>query len=194
MLEEDSELMLSGYEIGDLIDKGGFSLVKHAIHKESQSEVALKFIKLNAEHADQAKFLKHEIEILSKTDHPNLVKSLEVIQYSSEFPTEPDSSIRNDNQEIVIVMPFYKNGNLGSLISKCVFMSESVTKYYFRELLSGLEYLQDKGYNHGALKPWNILIDDDFSLKISDFGLSSSDPLCKGNIGTKGYKSPEIYN
>jgi serine/threonine protein kinase len=48
---------------------------------------------------------------------------------------------------------------------------------------------------HLDLKLENILIDDNFDLKICDFGFSQSHTqLVVSNKGTDGYKAPEIYN
>ena len=73
--------------------------------------------------------------------------------------------------------------------------SETVTRYYFSQILDALEYMHNKGFAHRDLKPANILLSNNFSLKITDFGLTTGD--AKGFVnefcGTKMFMAPEIW-
>lgn len=44
---------------------------------------------------------------------------------------------------------------------------------YFKQILSGVEYLHSRGVAHRDLKPENILLDDHDIIKISDFGMAT---------------------
>lgn len=44
---------------------------------------------------------------------------------------------------------------------------------YFKQLITGVEYLHERGVAHRDIKPENILLDDNDDVKISDFGMAT---------------------
>lgn len=69
---------------------------------------------------------------------------------------------------------------------------------YFRQLISGVEYLHSRGVAHRDLKPENLLLDNNDNLKISDFGLATiyrlqdKERLLEKRCGTLPYVAPEV--
>lgn len=69
---------------------------------------------------------------------------------------------------------------------------------YFRQLISGVEYLHSHGVAHRDLKPENLLLDNNDNLKISDFGLATlyrmqgKERLLEKKCGTLPYVAPEV--
>lgn len=61
-----------------------------------------------------------------------------------------------------------------------------------------MEYLHNKGIAHRDIKPENILFDDDFNLKVADFGFATAIEGKDGSgllhtiLGTESYMAPEI--
>ena len=74
-------------------------------------------------------------------------------------------------------------------------MSEEVAKFYFLQILYGIEYLHSKSIIYRDLKPENILIDAEGNCKIVDFGLSKQiDRKTKtfSYCGSAEYMAPEM--
>ena len=74
--------------------------------------------------------------------------------------------------------------------------SEELCKFYFKQLLDGLNYMHKKGYAHRDIKDGNLLFDDTFTMKIADFGLTtkmSNKGKIKNTWGTHGFIPPEGY-
>lgn len=73
--------------------------------------------------------------------------------------------------------------------------SEELAKFYFAEILLGLEFLHSKNIAYRDLKPENILIDLDGHIKIADFGLSKHIKFFEKSYsfcGSPEYMCPEM--
>lgn len=71
---------------------------------------------------------------------------------------------------------------------------------YFRQLINGLEYLHGMRVIHKDIKPGNLLLTLDETLKISDFGVAEQlelfapDDTCTTGQGSPAFQPPEIAN
>ena len=70
------------------------------------------------------------------------------------------------------VVDFCSGGELFYLLQNKRLFTESEAKFYFAEILLGLEYIHDQNVLYRDLKPENIFIDIDGHIKLADFGLS----------------------
>ena len=86
-------------------------------------------------------------------------------------------------------------GDLFDLIALGGRLDEKFARYYFKQLLDGLNYLHNAGFVHRDLKIENLMLDRNFNLKISDFGFSSpaDESLLRTRLGTSAYMAPEIH-
>ncbi len=125
---------------------------------------------------------QREKNVLSKLDHPHVVKYDPILGHESS------------RQFDMIITSYAPHGSLMDLCEKNVFKGkEKLIRTYFRQLIEGLEYIHSKRVAHLDLKLENLLIGEDFLLKIVDFDLAQEvgeKDLISG--GTRDYRAPEI--
>ena len=112
--------------------------------------------------------MKTELDIMTElAAHPNIIKLMDngVSTYSKESGKQKEVAF--------IVFELASGGELFTFIADTGRFAEPVARYYFKQLLEGLEYCHNKGVAHRDLKLENLLIDDQFKLKIADFGFST---------------------
>lgn len=98
-----------------------------------------------------------ELEILASLRHPNVV----ALTAARAWP--PDYSF---------IVPFMRNGSLGDLVHVSKWKpSWGAILNHALEVAQGVRYVHDMGYVHRDIKPMNILLDDIWVAKISDFGI-----------------------
>lgn len=71
-----------------------------------------------------------------------------------------------------LVLEYCSNGELFDIIACTGKFDEKYTRTLFLQILQGIEAIHNSGISHRDLKPENILFDDNFNLKIADFGFS----------------------
>lgn len=127
--------------------------------------------------------MTEEMNIHMQLDHPCIVTWLNNVSYQGRIGT---------------VLEFCENGNLEQLLRlhDARFLTESVSRKYFRQIFSAVEYLHGSGFAHRDICPNNVLITFDNKLKLADFGHSvmyfTGDKFCEDDSGTIGYQAPEI--
>ena len=79
-----------------------------------------------------------------------------------------------------IVMELAEGGELYEYIAKFGRFSTEVCRFYAKQMLNVLQYINQEGVAHRDIKPENILFDSKFNIKMSDFGLARD---AKGSNG-----------
>ncbi|EGC45119.1 calcium/calmodulin-dependent protein kinase [Histoplasma capsulatum var. duboisii H88] len=142
-------------------------------------------------HEDEANnnplyFIKEEIAIMKKLNHPNLVALYEVL----DDPTE---------DSLYMVMEMCKKGVIMKVgLGECSdpYQNESC-RCWFRDLILGVEYLHAQNIVHRDIKPDNCLLTNDDVLKVVDFGVSEmfqkdSDMYTAKSAGSPAFLPPEL--
>ena len=170
------------YEIHELIGTGGMAVVYRAYDTIDDRVVAIKILK--DEFADNSEFIrrfKNESKAIAVLSHPNIVKVYDVsfgdrIQY--------------------IVMEYIDGITLKDYLShqKDIKWQEAV--HFTAQILSALNHAHSKGVIHRDIKPQNIILLQDGTIKVTDFGIarfskSKTRTMTDKAIGSVHYIAPE---
>ncbi|XP_064522935.1 PAS domain-containing serine/threonine-protein kinase isoform X2 [Pseudopipra pipra] len=177
------------YSTLSLIGKGAFGFVWTARSKKDHQEVVVKFIWKERVLEDcwvddpELGRVTQEIAILLKLQHPSIIKVLDVFENECFFQ---------------LVMEKHGSGlDLFSFIDNQPNLDEPLASYIFRQLVSAVGYLHCRNILHRDIKDENIVIAEDFTIKLVDFG--SAAYLEPGKLfytfcGTIEYCSPEVLS
>lgn len=149
-----------GWQKGHLLGSGAFGKVYKGIHSETGEFCAIKeveFVKNDHRSKESAKQLEKEIASLSTLQHPNIV------QYKG-------SEMVGDN--LYIYLELISGGSLHKLYQEFKKLEEPVIRRYTRQILLGLQYLHSRKFVHRDIKCANILVDQDGTIKLADFGVA----------------------
>jgi len=167
------------------IDKqigSGKYYVYHAFLPLTQSEYALKVFP--KDRASEASYSREKEVITSFQSHKHIIK------YISNINLRGLDTL-NANYILLEYAPY---GNFYELVLNKGFTEEKIIRTYFHQLIEGLEHLHSQGIAHVDLKLDNLLLGDDFLLKISDFDQSQKFEEKKLKCrGTACYRAPEIF-
>jgi len=179
---------LQDYRAIKEVGEGAFGKVYLAEHRETRIRRAIKELdKSRAEKNAHSKFIA-EVEILSKLDHPNILKLFELYE---------------DAHRYYVVSELMTGGELFDFLIKSGHLSEASTARIMYQVLSAVTYCHQNNIVHRDLKPENLLLEtpptdsENIIVKVIDFGTSSlftpSSRLHK-RIGTPYYIAPEVLN
>jgi WD40 repeat protein/tRNA A-37 threonylcarbamoyl transferase component Bud32 len=173
--------ILPGYEVLDCLGRGGMGIVYKARHLSLHRQVAIKLL-LAGTHAStsaQTRF-RAEAEALASLNHPHIVQIHEVGSH---------------NGQLYFVMEYMVGGSLAEHAEAPLPPNQAAQLLH--DLAGAIHYAHERGIVHRDLKPGNILLTEDGSAKISDFGvarhLHASEHATRDGavIGSPGYMSPE---
>lgn len=170
------------YEIKRVLGVGGMAVVFLAYDRQEECEIALKMLKEEAATDETAvQCFESESRAISMLSHPN-IRQIYDISMSGEHK--------------YLTMEYLDGPTLKSYVKEKGEISQEEALEFIIQILDALDHTHSKGIVHRDIKPQNIIVTSDRSVKITDFGIAklydphnsvSSD---KG-IGTVYYISPE---
>lgn len=187
--------MCLGYEIGEMLGFGAFSFARKGRHPETGQEVALKFTKYaegSSRHIQQQiEEIQKELTILKGITHPNILNLLNFSQ-EEDYTTGNGQVIRT----YCMALELCDGGELFDILYYTGPFEEKLARTFFRQIISGLKACHDENVAHRDIKAQNVLLGENFVVKLADFGSSKiwtdGELMRTSRVGTKGYQAPEL--
>ncbi|BGP50608.1 Chk1 protein kinase [Rhodotorula kratochvilovae] len=203
---------LLGYIPREHLASGGQSAVYRALNPSTDHLAAIKVVPLRVPAgtaqggtaamdpavAAKAKQLVREMRIHETLHHRNILRL-----FGGE--TRDECTVRATSggettwpSGLYMVLDLADGGDLFDKITPDVGVDTDIAHLYFRQLISGLKYLNQHGICHRDVKPENCLLDGHGNLKVSDFGLATvfkykgQERLLKDRCGSPPYAAPEL--
>jgi len=175
--------VLAGYELQEVLGRGGMGVVYRALQQGLGRSVALKLLapELAEDQSFRARFLL-ESRLAASIDHPSIIPVYEA--------GEQDGLL-------YLAMRLVEGEDLGALLARGGRLAPERTLALLGQVASALDAAHAKGLVHRDVKPANMLIAGGRHVYLSDFGLSKQASLAGGVtatgqlLGTLAYIAPE---
>lgn len=157
--EQLAKLLDARYLGASVLGAGGMGIVFRAQDTVSRNEVAIKMLSPfhRSDPGARERFLR-EATTLKDLDHPSVVRTYDI----------------NDGEYPYYSMEFLQGKTLAGIIEEETPMSVPRVRELVMKIMDGIEYCHGKDVLHRDIKPQNILVLEDDSIKIIDFGLVKS--------------------
>lgn len=182
VLIEPGKIINNRYEIIKNIGVGGMGAVFQAFDKELEEVVALKVLKTKKADINDINQFKDEIKVARRISHPNVVRIHDFGQLANN---------------VFISMEYVQGYTLEQILKFAKKLRPMAAKHAAIHICEGLLAAHQSGVVHKDLKPANIIVELDSSIKLMDFGIASIDNIISGNRsnaligGTAAYMAPE---
>ncbi|MCL2773878.1 MAG: Stk1 family PASTA domain-containing Ser/Thr kinase [Oscillospiraceae bacterium] len=180
------------YKLTGIAGIGGMAVVYEADDLVMHRKVAVKVLKDDIkEDIREVKRFINESKAVAMLSHPNIVQIYDV----SVRPSNKDKDGETENYQY-IVMEFIDGITLKDYIIRKGKLNWREAISYTEQILTALNHAHEKGIIHRDVKPQNVMLLRNGTLKIMDFGIAKmpdSEPLTMTDkaIGTVHYISPE---
>ena len=175
------QMLDNRYEILEVIGSGGMAVVYKALCHRLNRYVAIKI--LRDEYANDPEFREHfraESQAVAMLSHPNIVA---VYDYSRDLSCQ------------YIVMELIEGITLKQYMLKKGALNWNEALHFSTQIAKALSHAHSKGIIHRDIKPQNIMVCKDGSIKVADFGIADletdDDGSAQETMGSIHYISPE---
>lgn len=170
-VNKGQSLVLGNYLVLDKLGEGGMGVVLKAEHRRMKRTVALKVMSATAlsTRGGMQRF-EREVQAVAKLEHPNIVTAYDADQAGETH---------------FFVMQYVDGDDLSAFVKKSGAMPVDRAVDCVLQAARGLEFAHQNGVIHRDVKPSNLLLAKDGTVKILDMGLARiEDSLVMGNEST----------
>ena len=172
------------YEVKEMLGVGGMGMVFKAVDGELGEVIAIKTLKqeLLSEDPTALERFKSEIRLARRISHRNVVRTHDLGEFSGVY---------------YITMEFVEGKSLKDLIRSRGRLPVPVTLTVAKQMCRALEVAHEQGVIHRDIKPQNMVVEPDGTLKVMDFGIARLAKRQTGVtqqgmvVGTPEYMAPE---
>ncbi|KAJ7890632.1 Pkinase-domain-containing protein [Mycena olivaceomarginata] len=158
---------------------GQYAAIKIVSKTVLDSTRSLNHLDDDMEHSQLS--LEREIVVMKLIDHPNIMRLYDVWETSTE---------------LYLILEYVKGGELFEHLCKKGRLPTEEALGYFQQIIAAMDYCHRFNIAHRDLKPENILLDEDFNVKIADFGMAAwqANGMLRTSCGSPHYAAPEIVS
>ena len=175
------KLLDNRYELLEVIGRGGMAMVYRAQDKRLNRAVAVKILRSDlAEDAEFRRRFRDESQAVAMLSHPNIVSVYDVSRGEIEY----------------IVMELIDGITLKQYMERRGKLNWREALHFITQIMRGLSHAHSRGIVHRDIKPQNVMILRDGSVKIADFGIArlesaAQQTMTQQALGSVHYISPE---
>ena len=169
------------WEIDRQIDKGAFGTVHRGFSSSTGAFFAVKKMNISREGIDD---LLREISLIRSLNHENIV------EYLGTYISKGDG-------QVFIFMELVNGGSVLNILKKYGAFKIALVQHYVRQLMSAVVYIHEIRIVHRDIKGGNILVTDNGTIKLADFGCSVNNSSLENTMpdqmkGTPYFMAPEV--
>ena len=180
-----NDIFANKYRLTGELGQGGFAKVYKALDTTLDREVAIKILDpLLVRDQTFIKRFRREAKMVARLKHPHIIDVYEIGEHQGRH---------------YIAMPYLAGPNLSDLIRKQGAMPPKQVYRIIKQVGKALDYAHQRGLIHRDIKPPNVLMDENGSAILTDFGIAKaageSAVLTRSgaSIGTPHYMAPEQW-
>jgi len=205
--KEISTMMIdSVHEVVSTLGIGGAGEVYAIKNTADNTMYAAKYARkdLKVTQAKKLLLLQRERDTMEELKgHPNILSSLKLskrrkaVSQKQDFEASKQQFGTHLTTAPYHMIEYCENGSFINYIRNQETFNESIVINYAEQLISAIEYIHFKGYAHLDIKLDNILLDNYFQIRLSDFGSAlkvDDHPSTSVRRGTTKYMAPEVLN
>ena len=176
-----NKIICNRYKILDHLGTGGMATVWLGYDTILDRQVAIKTFKIDANDEDAVKRFNREAKAVTSLSHPNIVSIYDV---------------ENEGEFYYLILEYVEGMTLKDYMIKNPRIPIETIIHIAKQIAAGISHAHQNGIIHRDIKPQNILMNENLTCKITDFGIARAygdTTLTQTNqmLGTVYYLSPE---